>query len=517
MTSPKLPEFSDFLTAATKHPLVALCVPIAFDHETAITLADRYVDEPYFFLLESAAAGPNARYSFLGFDPVWTWQIDSCTKKTCEYSLHLDGGKAQSQSLPITDPINALRDLMARWQVDTVYPKGTRLGGPDTAAMVGATGFFGFDIGQALEPSIGKAPPKTLGVPDAAFFMPRQFLIVDHLARRLFVARNIPIADRNEAKLRRQFASELANLLEQIETLTSAHQAPPLSLSDEPLDFGHFDAALNESEFTSLGVKCLDAVRAGEVFQIQISNRLGRATAARPFDIFRHLRMLNPSPYMFYYKWQDHHLVGASPEMMVGVQGQRMTHRPIAGTRRRTWDPARDTAMRQELVASDKERAEHVMLVDLARNDIGRIAAPGSVKVEELMTVEEYSHVFHMVSQVVGTLPDTVDAYDAMRVSFPNGTVSGAPKIRATQLIYELESMSREFYAGSLGMFDSRGNLKSTLLIRTIHVAHGKASTQAAAGFVYDSTPAHEWQETRNKMAACLLAIQNTLASKTGT
>ena len=514
MASPKLPEFSDFLAAAANHPLVALCVPLAFDHETAITLADRFVGEPYFFLLESATAGPNARHSFLGFDPIWTWEIDSCRENTCEYSSHLGGAKTESQTMPIRDPINSLRDIMSRWNVATVYPKGTRLGGPDTAAMVGATGFFGFDIGQALEPAIGKAPPKRLGVPDAAFFMPRQFMIVDHLARRLFVARNVPIADRSEVNLRRQFESELDLLKKQIETLSTPHQAPVLSLSEEPLDFAHFDAALNEDEFRSLGERCLEAVRAGEVFQIQISNRLSRATGARPFDIFRHLRMLNPSPYMFYYKWLDHHLVGASPEMMVGVQDQQMTHRPIAGTRRRTWDPIRDREMRQELVASDKERAEHVMLVDLARNDIGRIAAAGSVRVQELMTVEEYSHVFHMVSQVVGTLPGTADAYDAMRVSFPNGTVSGAPKIRATQLIYQLESMSREFYAGSLGMFDSHGNLKSTLLIRTIHVAHGTASTQAAAGFVYDSIPAHEWLETRNKMAACLLAIQNTLASK---
>ncbi len=512
--APKLPEFEDFSRAAETHPLVALCVPLAFDHETAITLADRFVNEPYVFLLESATPGPNARYSFLGFDPIWTWQIDSCATNTCEYASLIGGSKAQSQSLPISDPINSLRDVMSRWNVATVYPKGTRLGGPDTAAMVGATGFFGFDIGQALEPRIGKAPPKKLGLPDAAFFMPRQFLIVDHLARRLFVARNVPISGRSEDKLRRQFEAELEMLAQQMDLLANPHRAPELTLNDDPLDFGRFDAALREDEFKELGEKCLEAVRAGEVFQIQISNRLSRGTAARPFDIFRHLRMLNPSPYMFYYKWQDHHLVGASPEMMVGVQGHRITHRPIAGTRRRTWDPVKDAAMRQELVASEKERAEHVMLVDLARNDIGRIAAPGTVKVEELMTVEEYSHVFHMVSQVVGTLPRTADAYDAMRVSFPNGTVSGAPKIRATQLIYELESMSREFYAGSLGMFDSHGNLKSTLLIRTIHVANGTASTQAAAGFVYDSIPSHEWLETRNKMAACLLAIQNTEASK---
>ncbi|TWW07921.1 anthranilate synthase component I, partial [Planctomyces bekefii] len=247
------------------------------------------------------------------------------------------------------------------------------------------------------------------------------------------------------------------------------------------------------------------------IFQIQIGNRLSVKTEARPFDIFRHLRMLNPSPYMFFFKTGDHHIVGASPEMMVTVQGRLMTHRPIAGTRRRTWHPDQDRAMRQELVESEKERAEHVMLVDLGRNDIGRVAAPGTVKVEELMTVEEYSHVFHMVSQVTGKLRDGVDAFEAMAASFPNGTVTGAPKIRAMQLINEIEKVSREFYAGSLGIFDTQGGLKSTLLIRTIHIARGRASTQASAGLVYDSNPEHEWLETRNKMAATVLAMQNTL------
>ena len=508
----KVPEFADFQTAAATSDMVALCTPVAFDHETAVTLADRFVDEPYFFLLESAASGPNSRYSFLGFDPIWTWSIHDCASGTAEFNEYSEDTKTViTQHITAKNPIIALREVMKKWQVITAYPKGIRLGGPDTAAMLGATGFFGFDVGQALEPSIGKPPPKSLGVPDAAFFLPRQFLVVDHLSRRLFVGRNVPVptSERGETALRKLYDQEIAALRQQLSRLEQPHRCPTLDLVEAPLDFQRFDAVLTESEFLTLGKRCLEAVKAGEVFQIQISNRLSCDTGARPFDIFRHLRMLNPSPYMFFYKWGEHHLVGASPEMMVGVQARQITHRPIAGTRRRTWEPERDATMRSELVESEKERAEHVMLVDLARNDIGRIAAPGTVRVEELMTVEEYSHVFHMVSQVVGTLPPDKDAYDAMQVSFPNGTVSGAPKIRAMQLIYEMEKVGREFYAGSLGMFDSQGNLRSTLLIRTIHVANGRASTQAAAGFVYDSIPEQEWLETRNKMAACLLAIQN--------
>jgi anthranilate synthase component 1 len=267
---------------------------------------------------------------------------------------------------------------------------------------------------------------------------------------------------------------------------------------------------MTKGEFMDRAARCLEEIRAGEIFQIQIGNRLSWPTKARPFDIFRHLRTLNPSPYMFYYKFGEEHLVGASPELMVGVQGRRVTHRPIAGTRKRHWDAAKDAAAKLELTTSEKERAEHVMLVDLGRNDVGRVAAPGTVKVEELMTVEEYSHVFHMVSQVSGELRPDCNAFEAMRAAFPNGTVSGAPKIRAMQLINELEKASREFYAGALGLFDMSGNLRSTLLIRTIHVARGVAATHASAGIVYDSVPEHEWQETRNKMAACLAAMQLT-------
>ena len=509
--STNLPEFATFVAAAAAAEMVALCVPIAFDHETAVTLADRFIDEPHMFLLESAASGgPNARHSFLGFDPLWTWTVSDARSGE---AVLASGAVTERRHLPAGNPLAGLRELMQERRLATVYPVGTRLGGPDTAAMVGAIGFLGFDVGSALEPSAGTPPPKTLGLPDAFFFFPRSFLVLDHLSRRLFVSRNVLIQGGSEAELRQVFAAELAHLVRLLQRLNAAHVPAPLVLSEQPVDFAACTASVTKAEFLERGQRCLEAVKAGDIFQIQIGNRLSLATQARPFDIFRHLRMINPSPYMFFYKLGEHHILGASPEMMVGVQGQRLTHRPIAGTRRRTWDSVQDAKMRRELVESEKERAEHVMLVDLARNDIGRLAVPGTVQVEELMTVEEYSHVFHMVSQVTGVMPTGTDAFDAMQVSFPNGTVSGAPKIMAMQLINQLETISREFYAGSLGIFDVRGNLKSTLLIRTIHVARGLASTQASAGFVYDSVPEQEWLETRNKMTACLLAMQNTHAA----
>lgn len=478
-----LPSLAAIESAARTADLLALTVSLNFDHETAVSLADRFVDEKHMFLLESASAGPNARYSFLGFDPLWTW----------EWRLADDA----------TDPLKTLRKKLAGVRLASVYPEGVRLGGPDVALMAGPAGFFAYDTTFALEPSVGKPPHKELGTPDAFWFLPRNFLVLDHLQRRLFVSRIVPA--------QAAFEAELAALTALIRRLASVHVPSPLMTAERPLDYAACKASLSQTSFEQLARACLEEIRAGEIFQIQISNRLSLPTAARPFDVFRHLRMINPSPYMFFYKFGDHVLLGASPEMMVGVQNGRVTHRPIAGTRRRTWEPGKDRLMREELTSSEKERAEHVMLVDLARNDIGRVARPGTVKVEELMTVEEYSHVFHLVSQVTGELEAGQDAFDALAVAFPNGTVSGAPKIRAQQLINRFETMSREFYAGSLGLFDYFGNLRSTLLIRSIHMAAGIASTQAAAGIVYDSKPSQEWLETRNKMAACLAAMQNTM------
>lgn len=503
--SVKLPSFASFEAAAKGHDIVALTVPLAFDHETAVTLVDRFVGEEHVFLLESATAGPNARHSFIGFDPIWTWSYDLASGKA-----HRHDAVAGERVDYVRDPVAALRELVKEARVGAAYPDGMRLGGPDVATMAGACGYFGYDVAKALEPTVGTMPPKQLGLPDAFYFLPRNFLVLDHLARRLFVSRNVPVRGVATAALPKLFDTEIKKLQALLKRLTAVHSPPPLVVTERAPDFESCESAVSRGEFEKRAARCLEEIRAGEIFQIQIGNRLSVKTEARPFDIFRHLRMLNPSPYMFFYKVGEHHILGASPEMMVTVQGDLMTHRPIAGTRKRTWDSAKDAVMRRELVESDKERAEHVMLVDLSRNDIGRVAAPGTVKVEELMTVEEYSHVFHMVSQVTGRLPSGKDAFDAMAVSFPNGTVTGAPKIRAMQLINELETISREFYAGSLGMFDGRGNLRSTLLIRTIHVAHGVAATQASAGMVYDSKPDQEWLETRNKMAAQLLAMQNT-------
>lgn len=499
------PNFQTFSSLAAENDILAIAAVVNFDHETPVALADRFLHESHFFLLESATAGPGniARYSFLGFDPLWSWESSG------RRAMAGAAGEATQIDIP-KGPMAGLRSTFGKLKFASVNNPAERT--VDITQAGGAVGFFTFDVASTLEPSVGQPPPKNLDFPDSYYFVPKNFLVVDHLTRKLTIIRHIWINSKVRSDLLSSFQEERDALGRVIHSLKGVHVPPPLITNDRPLQFDRFQSQMTEEEFVKKAKTCLNHIRKGDIFQIQIGNRLSAKSNARPFDIFRHLRMLNPSPYMFFYKFGAHHILGASPEIMVNVSSRTITHRPIAGTRRRTWNPQEDARMKAELENSPKERAEHVMLVDLSRNDIGRLAKPGKVKVESIMQVESYSHVFHLVSQVSGELSDDKDTFDAIEASFPNGTVCGAPKIRAIELIYQLEDISREFYAGSLGIFDFSGDLKSTLLIRTIHVRDQIASTQASAGIVYDSVPEHEWLETRNKMAACLLAIQNTLA-----
>jgi anthranilate synthase component 1 len=477
----QLPTQSEFQAAAAAHDLVALTVPMHCDDETVVSVANRFLAKPELMLLESAAiGGADARYSFVAFDALWV-------------------SEPGANSNPVTDLAKKMQGLRFKH----VFAAGVPAHVQQQVLVGGPLGYFSYDMASTLEPAVPKHPTRALGLPVARFFMPQTLLVLDHLTSRLYVLRYMRKED--------DFAAAERDLSATIAALKQKSSLPPLKVQEAELNFEGFKATFAKDKFLAAAERCLEEIRKGEIFQIQIGNRLSCQTSARPFDIYRHLRSMNPSPYMFYYRFgNDQHILGASPELMVGVQGRTVTHRPIAGTRKRTWDPVRDQALQQELIQSEKERAEHVMLVDLGRNDIGRVAVPGTVQLDELMTVERYSHVFHMVSQVKGELRKEEDAFTAMQASFPNGTVTGAPKIRAMQLIAELEPVAREFYAGSLGMFGLDGNLRSTILIRTIHVHQGVASTQASAGIVYDSNPQHEWLETRNKMRACLLAMQNT-------
>lgn len=495
---------ANFVEACETADIVSIGQSITFDTETAVNLADRFLeDEDYFFLLESAVSGGGqiARYTFIGFGAIWSWKASDTA---CEYGF----GPKNKAEFKCQDHLRILGDQLKRFRFKSLV-NGGGISKLDLAALGGAVGYMGYDVAANLEPTIGRPPGKGLDLPTSFFMIPENFIVLDQLSRQLYVHRYChPTKGQNFQDL---FVREKRKLEALTTKLTKPHQPPPLRIEQDPLNLDKFESVYLKQDFLKDSEYCLEQVRAGEVFQVQIGNRLQLQSKARPFDVFRHLRILNPSPYMFFLKMKGHHILGASPEMMVNVHDRLITHRPIAGTRKKTWDPVKDAMMRHELEQSEKERAEHVMLVDLSRNDIGRLSNPGSIRVDELMVVEEYSHVFHLVSQVVGTLSDKFDVFDAMQYSFPNGTVSGAPKVRAMQLIYEIEKVRREYYAGSLALFDFKGNLKSTILIRSMHMKDGVCSTQASAGIVYDSEPELEWLETRNKMAACGVCIQNTL------
>lgn len=501
----KLGTFAEFKQDVAKYDYVAIGETLVCDDQTSINIADRFCESENFYLLESATEGPDsvARYSFIGVG-----KLAEFTSAGRDLMVETSAGKSLKQAENDSNGVTLLSEMMRTSSLG--FSGKTGKGVEESLVQTaGATGYISYDYGAVLEPTVGKLPPKKIGLYDIHFIVPEIFIIFDRFSQNLHVFLLFECADKQDVS-EAVFDNLCSKLKQLTKDLSTPHFPPRLDVDDKPVDFDRFDSAVSEKVFKERVIRCLDEISRGEVFQIQIGNRMSCATEARPIDIFRHLRKLNPSPYMFFYKYGKHHIIGASPEMMVNLEGSTMVHRPIAGTRKRTWEVEKDKKMISELITSSKERAEHIMLVDLGRNDISRVCEPESVTVDDLMIVEKYSHVFHMVSQVSGKLDEKYDAGDAMVASFPNGTVVGAPKIRAMQLIAEIEDFSREFYAGSLGVFQFSGELKSTIMIRTMHLADGIASTQASAGVVFDSTPDEEWLETKNKMAACMQVMQNT-------
>ena len=481
--------------------IVAVQRSLFFDHQTVLALAGNLRDHDPFFLLESATSGPQSisRYSFLGFDPLW-----EVVFKDGALSV---GSPGQLRTCPLQgeDPLTVIGREFSKFRLAP-----SPLPNHPLSAQGGAVGWLNFDLAAWLEPSIGRPPPKQIGLPEAYLFIPKGLIVVDQLTKTACLIHYHDVSDCRDCQ--ESFADATAYLEAMEHKVRQTRPLDELQVRSADIDWDRYQGTVAEQPYLDLVEECLEHIRSGDVFQIQVGNRLSAQVQRNPFDLFRHLRILNPSPYMFFLRRGEDHILGASPEMMVNVQAGHVTHRPIAGTRRRYWDLVKDTVMKAELTESEKERAEHVMLVDLSRNDIGRISEIGRVKVDELLTVEEYSHVFHMVSQVRGELRPELTAFDAMRASFPAGTVSGAPKIKAMELIYRYEPCAREYYAGSMALFSFDGGLKSTLLIRSMHVANHIASTQASAGIVYDSIPRHEWAETRHKMSACVTVMQNALS-----
>ena len=475
------PSRVDFTKTAKKGQVLPVVKDLAADRLTPI---DAFYALGASYLLESAGGGAFGRYSFLGVERV--------------ASLKIEGEEVQwsdeegSRSFRARDPVRAIGDLMRSrpW-----------IGEGDLSPFPGgAVGYLGYDAARLWEklPDVsGKPGP---GLPDGLFMITRYTLVFDNLMHSLRIVCNQRIGEDYEADY-----VEAIRGIERIE----AELARADSGRDEPRlppRIGKLVANADLAAYSKMVNRAKELITAGEAIQIVPSRRFSADFEGSPFDVYRALRSINPSPYMFYLDFGDFVLLGASPEVMVRVEEGKAILRPIAGTRRRGATPEEDTALRVELLADEKERAEHIMLIDLARNDLGRVAKPGSVSVDRMMEVEYYSHVMHIVSEVSCQLAPGVDVFDVIRATFPAGTVSGAPKIRAMEIIDELESERRGPYAGLVGYFSYRGGFDSCIAIRSAWVKDGKIHAQAGGGVVYDSDPEREFEETANKAAALLAA-----------
>jgi len=444
------------------------------------------------FLLESVEGGERlARYSFVGFQPrlvvrSWGHRVEL---------EHLEGPRAGEVEHRTADPRDVLRELCATPLVDA----------PDLPRFLGgAVGFFGYDSVRLVE-RIPRSGRDELGTPDIDVALHDRIVAFDHLRSVAHLVRIVEVAaGESDQSLRRRHAEAVAELSALAAELEGPAPAPPRSPGGpEPT----FTSNIEQPEFEAAVRTAQEHILAGDIFQVVLSRRMTAPITCDPFCIYRAVRALNPSPYLFYFELGEHTLVGASPEMLVRAEGDRVQTLPIAGTRKRGATPAEDAALEAELLADPKENAEHEMLVDLGRNDIGRISRFGTVKLAEHRRIHRFSHVMHIVSRVEGRLRDDKDGLDALYACFPAGTVSGAPKVRAMQIVDALEPDVRGVYAGAVGYLDYRGDLDTCIAIRTVVVHDGKAHVQAGAGIVYDSVPSSEFEETANKARALVEAI----------
>jgi anthranilate synthase component 1 len=440
------------------------------------------------FLLESVERGIQVgRYSFIGIAPHTTLRLENDTVE-----IHRNG-ETERHSLDDRDPLDFVRAEIER------TPKLT--GAPVPGPFAGAVGYISYEIARYFE-KLPQAATDPLGLPDYQFVIPRTLVIFDHVKSEIEI---VTLPDGRDAEAAYHSArKEIEAILEALNTPLargnnggSREKTPHKPQPNMP-----------RADFESLVRSAKEHILAGDAYQIVLSQRLGAGTTASPFEIYRALRILNPSPYMFFFDFEDFQMIGSSPEILVRLDGRAATLSPIAGTRRRGETPADDQRLEEELKTDEKERAEHVMLVDLGRNDLGRVCDTGTVQTESFQTVERYSHVMHMVSRVTGRLRDDLDGFDLVRAAFPAGTVSGAPKIRAMELIAEYENDRRGPYAGAVGYFGNGGDVDMCITIRTILMKGNEYSVQAGAGIVADSDPAREYEETLSKMRAMICAVE---------
>ncbi|WP_233263167.1 anthranilate synthase component I [Cognatiluteimonas profundi] len=474
--------------AAAGHTRIPVVREVLSDLDTPLSVYLKLADGPHTYLFESVEGGERfGRYSIIGLPARRVYAFAGHTLYVTEHGELVEARE-------VADPFAEVERLRAEHSV----PRLEGLPG----FTGGLVGWFGFECIGYIEPRLATtAKPDELGTPDILLMLSEELAVFDNLKGRLYL---IVHADPREPQA---WAKANRRLDELTHRLRHGGAGYPETLVPAALDESDFVSGFTRDGFIAAVQACKEYIAAGDIFQVVLSQRLSVPFHARPVDVYRALRALNPSPYMYFLDVGDMQVVGSSPEILVRLQDGVVTVRPLAGTRPRGATPEQDAALEAELLADPKERAEHLMLIDLGRNDVGRVSQPGTVAVGEQFAIERYSHVMHIVSEVTGTLREGLSYADVLRATFPAGTVSGAPKIRALEVIAELEPIKRNVYAGSIGYIGWHGDADTAIAIRTAVIQDGRLHVQAGAGIVHDSDPATEWEETMNKGRALFRAV----------
>lgn len=487
------PQLDEFLELAKHSSLVPVYRQLTGDTLTPVSAFCKIQEGDWAFLFESVVGGERlGRYSFLGSGPFLRFQ--AWGRKVL---IQESTGKSNSQEFEHSDPLRLLQEKLAQYRAPHLAGLPRFCGG--------AVGYAAYDAVRYVE-HLPNPPPDDRELPDLCFALYDRMVIFDHLNKTIALVVHAHVDPTDPAHSYRDACARVDKLVERLQQGVADLQLTDISPQGEV----HRSCRSNfePAAFEAAVDRCKEYIRAGDVFQVVLSQRFQTETRARPFDIYRTLRVVNPSPFMFYLKAGPLCLVGSSPEIMVRVEGDRITIRPLAGTRRRGKTEEEDESLAAELLADPKERAEHIMLVDLGRNDVGRVARYATVNLSDVMTVERYSHVMHICSNVTGRLEPGKSAFDALRACLPAGTLSGAPKVRAMEIIDELEPCRRGPYGGAVGYIDFSGNMDTCITLRTMVLKGQTVYLQAGAGIVADSVPAIEREETVNKAMGLLRALE---------
>lgn len=486
-----LPSYNEVKKLSKKGNVLPIYTEILADMETPISAYLKIAqNEDYSFLLESVS-GENkfARYTFLGSNP-----YIKVKAKDDKITFYKNGEIEEFDIEEGKDPLSYVKQLMQDYLPVKLEGLPNFVGG--------AVGYMGYDIVKYFE-NIEDTNKNVVDVPDLFFMLTDTIIVFDRFKQKLLIVCNLFLDENdNLEKVYENGKKKIKKLYDKLQGNIKRNY-----LEDSKKEY-EIKSNFKKEEFCESVEKAVEYIKKGDIFQVVLSQRFYTDYEGDSFEVYRKLRSINPSPYMFYLDFKEFQIVGASPEILVKLEGDKITLRPIAGTRKRGKTVEEDIALEQELLNDEKELAEHVMLIDLGRNDVGKISKYGTVKVTEKMVIEKYSHVMHIVSSVQGTIKDNKDGFDLLRSTFPAGTLSGAPKIRAMEIIEELENDKRGIYGGAIGYFSFNGDLDSCITIRTLLMKDKKAYMQAGAGIVYDSVPKKEYQETENKIAAVIKALK---------